>query len=51
MATDIGTKVKEKFHEIPQSESGKSWLFWLSLVAVSATAVHTLRQISKGRGV
>lgn len=51
MATDIGEKVKEKFHDIPESQSGKSWLFWLSLAAVSLTVAHTLKQMGKGRGV
>jgi hypothetical protein len=43
--------VQETFHKVPESEAGKHWLFWLSLVAVSLTVVHTLNQIKKGKGL
>jgi hypothetical protein len=40
--------IKDKLREFPESQSGKHWLFWLSLAAVSLTVVHTLKQV-RGR--
>jgi len=33
--------------EFPETESGRRWLYWLSLAAVGLTVVHTLQQLRK----